>query len=332
MLRNLLLIWTVSVATMMVEPAPRPAPQWFAIMGNVRDNTGRALNGMRVSLVDDNQQPIGTVFTDISGKFQFRRVVSGVYHVRVETGATLYEELSERLDLQSATPRGGNEPVMLDLILKPKKGEAPKPTADVLFFQEVPPAARAEYDRAVGSLKKDRWDQAQASLKKGIEIFPDFYQALETLGSEQVRRGEFDAAIPVLTHALEINERAPKSLYALGVALLKLNHNSDAAEWLKKAAAQDGKNPNVYMMLGIAYGNQGMIEPAEASLRRAYELGGEQAADAHLYLAGIYNKRTNYTRAIAELELYLKEARDVKDPGRIRSMIESLRAKERAKN
>ena len=317
----------VLVLLALLAAAPVP-PQGFVIMGMLRDNSGRLLNAMRVSLVDDNYQPISTAFTDGTGKFSFRRVASGVYHVRVETAGTPYEERSERLDLQSITPRGGTtESVMLDIVVKLRKGETAKPSADALFFQDVPAAARAEYERATASLKRNKWDQGQEALRKSLEIMPDFYLALELLGTEQVRRGEFEAALPVLVRAVQVNERAPRSLYALGVAHLKLNHSADAAEWLRKAALQDGQNANVQMMLGIALGNQGMLEPAETALRRAYELGREQAADAHLYLAGIYNRQEKYTQAIAELELYLKEAKDVKDTSRIRSMIAGLRAK-----
>jgi tetratricopeptide (TPR) repeat protein len=311
---------------MLLAAIPLP-PQGFAIMGTLHDNTGRLLNQMRISLVDDNYQPIATVFTDSAGKFSFRRVASGVYHVRVETAGTPYEERSERLDLQSATPRGGTEPIMLDIAVKLRKGEMAKPSADALFFQDVPPAARAEYERAAGSLKRNKWDQGQAALRKSLEIMPDFYLALELLGTEQVKRGEFEAALPVLARAVQVNDRASRSLYALGVAHLKLNHHADAASWLRKAALQDGQNPNVHLMLGIAQGNQGTLDAAEASLRRAYELGREQAADAHLYLAGIYNRQEKYAQAIAELELYLKEAKDLKDTARIRSMIAGLRAK-----
>jgi hypothetical protein len=66
-------------------------------------------------------------------------------------------------------------------------------------------------------------------------------------------------------------------------------------------------------------------------LKKAYELGGTDAADAHLYLAGIYNKRERYGDAWRELELYLKEAKGLKDTTQIKEMIGKLKAKEKAK-
>jgi cytochrome c-type biogenesis protein CcmH/NrfG len=84
------------------------------------------------------------------------------------------------------------------------------------------------------------------------------------------------------------------------------------------------------MMLGLAYGYTGALKQAEDSFKRAYRLGGEETAEAHLYLAGIYNKQGRYAEAVKELEGYLKEA-DGKnvDRSRVREMIDKLKAKER---
>ena len=85
------------------------------------------------------------------------------------------------------------------------------------------------------------------------------------------------------------------------------------------------------MMLGIAYGNNRDLEASEAALKKAYQLGGELAADAHLYLAGLYNKQERYGQAVRELELYLKEAKDLKDTSQIKAMIDKLKAKDKTK-
>ncbi len=131
--------------------------------------------------------------------------------------------------------------------------------------------------------------------------------------------------------ALAVNDKAPTSMYALGVAYLKLKRFNESIEWLQNAATQDAGNPNVHLMLGLAYGNINSLDQAETALRTAYQLGGAGAADAHLYLAGIYNKRERYGEASRELELYLKEAKGLKDTTQIKEMIAKLKAKEKEK-
>jgi len=195
----------------------------------------------------------------------------------------------------------------------------------------VPEAARAEYERGLSSLKSNKPEPGITALKKAIEIFPDYYDALELLGSEHVKRGEFELALPILTHAVEVNHRAPKSLYALGVAYLKLNRFAESVELLEKAAEQDGNNANVHMMLGLANGNNRALDRAEAAFKKALQLGGAGVAEAHFYLAGIFNKQERYQEAWRELELYLKEATDVKDREQVKSLIEKLKAKDKAR-
>lgn len=313
----------------------------FAVMGSVRGPDGRGVDSVRVSLLDDNYQTIKTVFTDHSGRFQFRGIRSGAYTVRVLPMGTPYEEASQRIDLQSlsggrspvrgrpATGGGAEEPYIVDLDLRRKRSAISGQTTGVVFAQTIPEPARAEYKRGMSSLKNEKSDDAIAALKRAVELFPDYYLALESLGTEYVKRGDFKAALPVLTRALEVNRNAPRSLYALGVAYLKLSRPADAAEQLQKAAQQDADNANVHMMLGLAHGYQGALAEAEVSFKKAYELGGDLAADAHLYLAGIYNKQERYGDAVRELELYLKESKDA-DTTKAKEMISKLKAKQKA--
>jgi cytochrome c-type biogenesis protein CcmH/NrfG len=101
---------------------------------------------------------------------------------------------------------------------------------------------------------------------------------------------------------------------------------------LSKAAEKDGGNANVHMMLGLAYGYNNSLKEAEESFKKAYQLGGNQAMDAHLYLAGIYNKQGKYADAVQALELYLKEANDKNtDKGKVRELIARLKVKQGVK-
>jgi tetratricopeptide (TPR) repeat protein len=307
-------------------------PQTFNILGTVVDNNHRGVNAIRVSLTDENYQPIRTRFTDSSGRFQFGGLVSGRYIIRVEPAGTPFEEQSVSVDLQALRVRGtGAESYPVDIVLRRKKEARIPDRPGVVFAQTVPETARAEYELGVSSIKDNRQDLGIVSLKKAIEIFPDYFLALELLGTEYVKRGEYDSAVPVLTHALEINQAAPKCLYAVGFAHVRLRRWTEAIEPLKKAAEMEPNNVNAHMMLGIALGNIGELNDSEAALRKAYELGGDQVADAHLYLAGIYNKQEKYAQAIRELELYLKEAKDLKDRAPIKAMIDKLKEKQKAK-
>ena len=309
---------------------PFAAQNFFTIVGTVRDDTGRIVSSIRVSLEDENSQPIRTVFADSSGRFKFPGLRPGNYRLRAETAGLPYEENSQPVELQSITRSGSlsttEETNVYDITLRRKKS-APGAAPGVVFAQVIPPLAREEYNRGASSLRKDP-ESGILALKKAIEIFPDYYDALELLGTEYLEKGQVDNAIPVLLHAVEVNDKAFKSMYGLGVAFLNVKKLQDSITWLQKAAAGDPANADLFMKLGIAYGNSGALSESETALKKASELG---LADAHLYLAGLYNKQEKYGDAWRQLELYLKEAKGLKDKTKINEMIVNLKAKEKAK-
>ena len=287
-----------------------PIQSRFAILGSIRDPGGQPVASIRVTLLGENYQNLGTRFADSSGRFQFRNLGQGIYIIRIEPAGTPYEEETQTIELQSLSPRrsGTEEPFTVDFRLRRKRGQS--------------------------SLNSQNQEMALPSLKKAIEIFPDYFLALELLGTEYVKRGQFNDALPVLTRATQVNPHAARSLYALGVANLKTNQSAEAINWLLRAEDKNPKNPNTHMMLGLAYGNLGSLLEAERAFKKAYLLGGGKSdvADVHFYLAGIYNRQRKYSEAIRELELFLKEAENVKDRTQIKELIERLQAKIKSGN
>lgn len=305
------------------------AQSTFTVVGSVSNQAGQAVDGVRISVMDENFQQIRTLFVDASGRFTVRGLRQGRFTFRVETTGTPYEEQTQQLELQALRIRSGNENFQLDIVLKLKKGKEHAANNASVFAQEIPSPARKEYESGVKSLKSQKTDQAILSLKKAIEIFPDYYDALELLGIELVKSSQHEAALPLLSHALTLNKRGVKSLYGLGVAYLNLNRLAEAIEQLEAAAQIAPNNPNTRMMLGLAYGNSRLFDKSENAFKKALQLGGVDAAEAHFYLAGLYNKQGKYQQARRELELLLKESKNVKDPAQIKAMIEKLKEKER---
>jgi tetratricopeptide (TPR) repeat protein len=306
------------------------AQSTFTIVGSVRNQSGQTVDGVRISVMDENFQPIRTIFVDSSGRFTVRGLRQGRFTFRVETTGTPYEEQTQQIELQALRIRGGNETFPLDITLKFKKGKEPRAGNASVFAQEVPAPARKEYESGVKSLKSQKTDQAIASLKKAIQIFPDYYDALELLGTEYIKAAQFEAALPLLSHALEVNKRSFKCMFGLGVARLKLNQLPQAVEHLEKAAQMDPNSANTQMMLGLAYGTGGAFDKSEAAFRKALQMGGEAAAEGHFYLAGLFNKQGRYSDARQELEQFLKVGKNIKDSAQIKSMIEKLKEKEKS--
>jgi TPR repeat protein len=326
-----------------------PSQSRFVLFGQVRDQRGNDVGSIRVSLLDENGSTIRTVFADNSGRYKFPNLSEGTYMVRVESAGTPFEEQTQRVDLQSASPLsttteesgtrglqpvGGvravtEDPWMVDFRLQLKKG-APGVTPGVVFAQPIPPAAREQYEKGVISISEKKTEAGFQFLKKALELYPDYFLALETLGSEYVKSAMYEDAMPILNKAIQVNPDASKSLYALGVAHLKTNRPADAVNWLQKAADKDSKSANIYMMLGLAHGNLGSLAESEGAFKKAYQLGKSDVAEVHFYLAGLYNKQQKYADAVRELELFLKESKDIKDREQIKGLIVKLKEKAKA--
>ena len=208
--------------------------QTYTLLGSIRDTNGQSVSNVRVSVMDDNFMPVRTLIVDSSGRFSVKGLRAGAYQVRIETTGTPYEELTQRFELYSGRRSGtSDESYPIDFVLRFKKGKQPGASGATVFAQNVPPAARNEYERALKSLKANKQEQAIVALKKALELFPDYYDALETLGVEYVKTAQHETALPLLVRALELNKSGTRSLYGLGVAYLNLNRYNEAIERLE---------------------------------------------------------------------------------------------------
>lgn len=303
--------------------------QKFVIIGSVRDTAGRSVPNVRVLAIDENFQPIRTLFVDGGGQFFIRGLSPGRYQFRVETTGTPYQEYETGwLELQAVRVRpGGTENYPLDIVLKFKAVKTQDPRAEIIFAQTVPADARVQYERGAKSLREGQVEAGVAALQRALERFPEYFQALELLGKELVKAGQFEAAIPILLRAVQINPRGAASHYALGVAYLKLGQLELALRALNMAANFNPGNANAQMMLGIVHNQQNQLSDAETAFKKALQLGGTAAAEAHFYLASVYERQQRFTAAAAALELYLKESKEIKDPAYFREIIRKLKIK-----
>ena len=300
------------------------------ISGHVSNDQHVPLANLRVELLNEVDTVISTVKTDGSGLFVFRKLSDGTFQVRVQTSGTNYASQTKRVDL--ARPTGfGVATEEVDFVLSPIKsnpGSVAKP--GVIFVQEVPEAARKQYQKAIDLLdKSNRRQEAFAALKSAVEIFPQYFDALEMLGTEQVRDQQYEAAIPVLTKALEVNSKAYASCFALGVAQYHVKQVPTAIESFRRALLLNEKSINANLWLGIALRQTTRPEDAEAYLKRADVLAESKLPDAHWQLALLFNQLKRYKEAADELEIFLKVEPDARDAEQIKKLIQRLRERSR---
>jgi tetratricopeptide (TPR) repeat protein len=292
-----------------------------SISGYVSDDRRVPIPDLQVELLNDVDSVIQRTKTDNSGLFTFKRLSEGIFQVRVQTYGTNYiGGQTKRVQLERT--RAFEQ---VDFVLV-TKGSASTTTVGEVFSQEVPEPARKEYERGAALLKKtEQRKEGLEILKKAIEIFPTYFEALELLGTEYVKEKEYEPAIPVLTKAIEVNRRAYQSLYALSVAQYKLKQLDQAVESMKRAITLDQRSANANLWLGMLLRQTAKLDEAETYLKEANQLAGSKSPDAHWQLALLFNELKKYKEAADELELFLKVEPDAKDTELIKKLIQRLR-------
>ena len=321
----------ISLFVVLVLPLTTQQPNSNSISGHVTNDQHAPVADIRVELLNEVDSVIRTVKTDGSGLFVFRKLSDGTFQVRVQTSGTNYVSQTKRVDL--ARPHGfGATSEELDFVLTANRNTSSTAKPGVVFVQEVPEGARKQFQRASELLdKSNRRQEALAALQSAIQIFPQYFDALEMLGSEQVKDQQYEAAVPVLTKALEVNSRAYASCFALGVAQYHLKQLQPAIESLRRAVLLNEKSVNANLWLGIALRQTSRPEEAEAFLKRADALAESKLPDAHWQLALLFNQLKRYTEAADELEIFLKLQPDARDAELIKKLIQRLRQQSTAK-
>jgi tetratricopeptide (TPR) repeat protein len=324
----------LAIAVEPVGVTPPPVQARNTIEGRVTYSNGSPLADARVSLQNEGYAQMGTAMTDGTGRFRFRNLPSGVYYVEVEPGSNNYERpQKQRVEAVAFNERrsGGGEVFRVDIIVgvaKPTGALTDRVSSMVVFHQNVPDAAKQEYERGFKSLEKGGYESAVQALKQAVSLFPDYYDALELLGTEYVRRNDFHSAVPLLQHAVEINKDSWRGFYSLGIAQVSTNYRSEGIKSLKRAAELNPDSPNTNMWLGMVLAvDPQMRVPAIQTLEKAIKLSKDPIPMAYLYLGGLYAKNEQYREAAEAFKSLLRIEPKVGERDKIEKLIAQYQQK-----
>lgn len=317
-----------------------PVQTRIAIEGRVTSSLGRPLSEMRVMLKNGNYSEVATSMTDASGRYRFMNLMSGNYYIEVEAGATDYERQTVRVVAQPIMEKSGHSELFhQDIVLIPRRshnallGSISSSNA-VVFNQDVPELAKKEYEQGIKNLEKGSFDTAAVSLKRAIELFADYYDALERLGSEYAIRDDAKSALSLLTHAVEINRDGWRGFYYLGIAQHKTNQHAASVKSLQRAVELNPGFANANMWLGMVLADDAATRSdALQYLEKATKLSKDPLpGQAYYYLGGLYLKNNQYKEAADAFEILLRVSPEIGEKDKIKAMIAQLRQKAKEQN
>lgn len=299
------------------------------ISGQVLGVERRPLVDVWVELLNEVNSVLLRQKTTGSGTFQFVGMTGGKYTVLVRPFGTDYEEQSQEVEIVNIVSGGRrtSDAQNVTFYLRTRKAAEKKPGAvGVVFAQEVPPDAKKAYDKGIAEIESNRIESGIAELENAINIFPDYFYALDRLGSELLKRQMYTDAKKHFEKASSVNPKSSNSWYGLSYSLYALGKIDESIEAAKKAVNISPESVDINLMLGVALRRGRSYFEAEKSLLKAKKLSNGLSADAswNLALLYVYNLRNNRLAA-EELENYLKVKPDHPQAERLRRLAQNLR-------
>ena len=315
--------------------------QGHTLRGRVHSASGAGVPWIIADLEDSDSKSVAMAITDNAGNFGFTGLTGTSYAVVIR--AYGYEPASKNIKFTGkAGPDGQGETRILDISLTPKSNARPaKPPP--AFTQNVPPAARSVYDRAMKLGLAGKRQLAFTMMQEAVRIFPDYFEAHFVLGNELMKAEHFSEAYAELNKALKINPNDGRVYQSLGLILMRQKKYAVAAAVFAESWRADSSDPQTALLRAVALiEHASTINPsqsesanterndalneAEKWLTYASAQGGNKLAVVHFQKARIYLRKGEAVRAADELEQYLQMAPNDKEADSLRSAIEKLRS------
>lgn len=162
-----------------------------------------------------------------------------------------------------------------------------------------PTLYQAYYQRATALVTLGKDKEAEADLKKVIELKPDFARAHRALGLILLDRGMTEEAKRELARAIESDPKLTGVRIFYASALIKSGDNQKAIEILREAMSSGETSALAFALMGVAEERTGKNEEAFANYTRAIEMDGNLAA-AREGRARLHEARGEIAKAIEE--------------------------------
>lgn len=306
------------------------------VSGEVTGMDSRPLYDATVELLNDYGSAIKYTRTDGSGRYFFSGVSAGRFSIRVRALEPEYEEQTQSEEIVNFTREAqdgtrtisGMERKQLDFRLRVRKDFMGITAA--VFVQDVPPNAKALYDKAIVDLNEKRDKEGLAGLKAAIEAFPKYFAALERFGMECIKIKQYPVSVTLLQIAVEVNPRSYRSWYGLAYSLNSLNYYDEALTAVKKALELYGGSTEALLLAGVVYKSKKQFPDSEKHLLKAKELSKDEMLMVNWHLALLYKEMKKFIDAARELKAYLKKQPDSKDAEMIKKLIAEFEEKAKA--
>jgi tetratricopeptide (TPR) repeat protein len=297
------------------------------IQGDIITPNGQRLDHPVMVWLSTSRGDLSTT-SNGNGSFVFRQLGGGRFVIKVDAGEA-FEPADEVINIPDTGSAGTMSRVgqlySVQIHLRPRVGQPL--TKGVISANDPPKAAVDLYNKALESVKVGDRDKAIEQLKAAIAIHPQFVAALNGLGVQYMKLGKYQPAFEALNSALLFSPDSFILHLNCGISLFHLTRYSLAEKEFDAALLKNDASGSAHVYRARTLIALKRFDDAAKDLKRAIEIGGDDAKLAHRYLAGIYVEKGDNVEAVKQLELYLKASPDSKESEQIRNLIKELNKK-----
>jgi len=290
------------------------------LSGYIREEgTGQVIPEARIELQNAMGTPIGFVYSDRNGTYEFDDIPGDCYvSVQHEGYAPLREFVR---------PDGSGH-VYKDIMMRMVGHDSGSKSASPVSEHQlsIPPKARELFDKGI-QLIVDKADYrgAVAQFAKAIAKYPSYFEAYAAMGLAQNKMGDAAAAEAALQKSVALSsEKYPQAMLDLASMYNTGKRFPDAEPLLRKVIALDASSWRGQYELAVAIAGQQRFKEAATFASAARDLKPENP-QIYLLLYNLHIQTDDYKSALQDTESYLKLAPDGATADRVRRMQEQVK-------
>jgi tetratricopeptide (TPR) repeat protein len=179
----------------------------------------------------------------------------------------------------------------------------------------APNAAKKALEKAHEEERKGKWNQAQQSLEKAVQIYPKYAAAWSELGYLQMRKNDTVAAKNSFEQSLAADSKYVNPYDGLAQLAFQAKQWTNVVEITDKLLALNPVDfPSAYLYNGVANYYLGNLDAGERTIRQGIRVDdGHQVPKLRYVLGMILRQKRQYQEASEQFQQYLQLAKQPAD-------------------
>jgi tetratricopeptide (TPR) repeat protein len=291
------------------------------VAGQVTTSNGKTIPfGVNVQLQAPGGQFAGQQPADSSGHFQFDYVEKKDYTLLVTADG--YQPVTQDVDL-----RYGDQ-LFITIRLTPLDHKLIDARGAVTSVEDlkVPDHAKRQYIRGDRAFKAQNFSAAKRFFEQAVQEYPCYAQAELGLATVLIATKQSSQAETALRKAIQCAPTFLDAYVELSQIFNAEKRYGESSELLQPAIERSPDTWQLRYQMGVAHYGMKQYEEAEKDFLGARSVNQTPPPILHIKLADVYLKKSDFGKAYAEMQSYLREQPDGRFAPKIKTVIQQMKA------